>query len=317
MNKKIITTVIGGVLLCGYFGAAFAYTSQDSSVGDANVLGGGDVDTAPASTCIELKSDALRYRATDATTNGEVSVLQDFLVSTSLLKTSVTGYFGLGTMSAVKQFQRKARLSPTGYVGPLTKAKIKEVSCSGDVSFVVGQDQNKKFPSSSSSTLPPLPSQKERERMMNPPVYASSTSGCDAQVRFCPNGTPMARDPSSCVWMESKCGSFVPSTTTPSQGMFAAPPSFYGEGSMFPPRPTSTNQGVVCTMEVRFCSNGSVMARNMTTCEWLTSSCPQGSTGRVIVPEGTSGGGAPSVPAHGVERAVLPGGGGVTPVDVP
>ncbi len=313
MNKKIAVLYIGLLTVFISSSSVYAYTAVDGTVNDANVSTLGDVDTSAVSTCIDLKSDLLRYRSSDASTNGEVSILQDFLASGSFLKSSVTGYFGLGTFSAVKQFQRSVGLTPTGYAGPLTRAKIKTISCSGDVGVPPTQGQRPKIIPPSS--LPPQPPYKQQEVGARPSVYASSTDPfCQGSQRFCPNGSPMPRDPSSCVWMESKCGPAAPGATSSPNRPSAAPPTFYGEGSIVPPRPTSTPRGVFCTMEARLCSDGSVMARNMNTCEWIVSSCPQGSTGRVIVPEGASGGGAPSVPAHGVERAPL---GGGAPVDVP
>jgi hypothetical protein len=89
----------------------------------------GDIDPNAVSTCLDLKSDRLRYKAGDSGTNGEVSELQDFLISISLLKTQITGFFGLSTFQAVKQYQRISGLSPTGYVGPITRAKIKKDTC--------------------------------------------------------------------------------------------------------------------------------------------------------------------------------------------
>jgi peptidoglycan hydrolase-like protein with peptidoglycan-binding domain len=88
----------------------------------------GDVDTASVSTCTDLQNN-LRYRTRDASVNGEVSLLQDFLQAKGYLHTEPTGFFGLMTFQAAKDFQRNVGLSPTGYVGPLTRAKIKVASC--------------------------------------------------------------------------------------------------------------------------------------------------------------------------------------------
>lgn len=87
-----------------------------------------DIDTQPLVECIDLKNN-LRYRSRDANTNGEVSVLQDFLALRGYFDHEPTGYFGVLTLKAVKQFQKENGISPTGFVGPITRAKIKALSC--------------------------------------------------------------------------------------------------------------------------------------------------------------------------------------------
>src|SRR3989344_1050140 len=91
----------------------------------------GDVDPNPtASDCVALQNN-LRYRDRDINKNGEVSTLQDFLQSEGYLNSEPTGYFGLLTFKAVKDFQKANGISPTGYVGPITRAKIKALTCDG------------------------------------------------------------------------------------------------------------------------------------------------------------------------------------------
>ncbi len=87
-----------------------------------------DIDTVTTSSCVALSND-LRYRSRDAQTNGGVSDLQDFLQSKGFLNSEPTGYFGLLTFQAAKDFQRANGISPTGFVGPITRAKIKALSC--------------------------------------------------------------------------------------------------------------------------------------------------------------------------------------------
>ncbi len=90
-----------------------------------------DIDpetTGDSSACVSLQNN-LKHKMRDANTNGEVSILQDFLQSEDYLTSEPTGYFGLATLRAVKAFQKANNLRPTGYVGPLTRAKIKAVSC--------------------------------------------------------------------------------------------------------------------------------------------------------------------------------------------
>ncbi len=93
----------------------------------------GDVDpNGGASSCLTLSAD-LRYKMKDAVVGGDVSDLQDFLISTNLMQGESTGYFGAGTLKAVKLFQKKQGLNPTGFVGPLTRAKVNTLSCSPQV----------------------------------------------------------------------------------------------------------------------------------------------------------------------------------------
>ena len=91
-----------------------------------------DPDPNPTvSDCVTLQSSNLRYKARDINTNGEVSTLQDFLQSQGYLNNEPTGYFGLLTQKAVKDFQKAYGISPTGYVGPVSREKIKTLSCGG------------------------------------------------------------------------------------------------------------------------------------------------------------------------------------------
>lgn len=88
-----------------------------------------DVDTQPAASgCLNL-SNSLRYRTRDAQVNGEVSALQDFLQSKGYLNSEPTGFMGLLTVQAAKQFQQDNGISPTGFIGEVTKAKIRQISC--------------------------------------------------------------------------------------------------------------------------------------------------------------------------------------------
>lgn len=109
-----------------------------------STTGTGDFDpdtqtsTSNSSQCIQLVNN-FRKGTRDAQVNNEVSLLQDFL-STSYqnkrpyLNIEPTGYFGSMTLTAVQAFQRDNGFSQTGYVGPLTREKIKDISCNGGVS---------------------------------------------------------------------------------------------------------------------------------------------------------------------------------------
>lgn len=51
-------------------------------------------------------------------------LLQTILIQEGYLKYRVTGYFGVMTLQAVKQFQRDHAIIPTGFVGVLTRAAL-------------------------------------------------------------------------------------------------------------------------------------------------------------------------------------------------
>ena len=64
----------------------------------------GDIDPNQ-NQCVELKNN-LRLRARDIETNGEVSLLQDFLQEKGLFNGEPTGFFGQMTLRAVQSYQR-------------------------------------------------------------------------------------------------------------------------------------------------------------------------------------------------------------------
>jgi len=85
--------------------------------------------TSPTeSTCVTLPI-SLKYTSRDSSTNGGVSILQTFLAGKGYLNSEATGYFGGMTLAAVKQFQGANGIEQTGYVGPLTRGKIQELTC--------------------------------------------------------------------------------------------------------------------------------------------------------------------------------------------
>src|SRR3989338_2242419 len=93
-------------------------------------------DTAPGE-CVALTRD-LSFASRDSTTNGEVSILQKYLQSANssatgfpYLSTAPTGYFGILTETSVKQFKTDRGILSSGFVGPTTRAKIKELTCGG------------------------------------------------------------------------------------------------------------------------------------------------------------------------------------------
>lgn len=140
-----------------------------------------DIDLdGPASSCVSLQSSSLRYKSRDINTNGEVSTLQDFLQSQNYLNSEPTGYFGILTFKAVKDFQSANGISPTGYVGPITRAKISAMTCSGEVTI---------------------------------PVIPSGPIACTMDAMQCPDGSYVGRSGQKCEF--TKCPTPV-STCLPS-----------------------------------------------------------------------------------------------------
>lgn len=92
------------------------------------VVGLTQFSSAAITTCTTIKKD-LSYRASDTFLTSDVANLQYFLNQTGDLVYYPSGYFGTATLIAVKQFQKSYGISATGYVGPVTKSKIKELSC--------------------------------------------------------------------------------------------------------------------------------------------------------------------------------------------
>lgn len=86
------------------------------------------VSIEDASSCVELTSD-MRYGMKDSQVNGQVSDLQLFLQDKGYLSSDPTGYFGGLTRSAVMKFQVSKGITGNGLVGPLTRGKIKALSC--------------------------------------------------------------------------------------------------------------------------------------------------------------------------------------------
>lgn len=80
--------------------------------------------SASAMTCTNLTKSLARGQE-----NGEVLMLQQFLADGGYLTVKPNGFFGNGTVNAVKKFQIANGMSPVGTVGPATRGKVKEVSC--------------------------------------------------------------------------------------------------------------------------------------------------------------------------------------------
>jgi peptidoglycan hydrolase-like protein with peptidoglycan-binding domain len=92
-----------------------------------------------SSDCLVLTS-YLKFGSSDVTTNKQVSILQGFLSESGYYQGAATGYFGSKTRVAVKAFQSANGISPSGYVGALTSAKVKEISCGDATTPAISSD---------------------------------------------------------------------------------------------------------------------------------------------------------------------------------
>lgn len=159
---------IGAIAIVGLLTTGFVYAQTTGDVDTQNTNGG----------CVSIPTD-LRYRSRDITTDGQVSILQDFLQAQGYLNSEPTGYFGLVTFQAVKSFQQKNGLSPTGFVGPLTRAKIKALTCSdaGNTQPPVG-------------TPTPVATACTQDAKLCPDGSYVSRTGPRCEFAQCPSGTP-------------------------------------------------------------------------------------------------------------------------------
>lgn len=261
MSTKIITrgAVFASLFSCALLVSALTMTPE--SVG-----GQGSIRL----TCTMLQSDLLRYRSSDGITGGEVTQLQNFLVAKGLLNTQPTGYFGLGTFAAVRSYQVKNGLSQSGYVGVLTKAKIKEESCNLPTTQPVtpsatGVDVSKTqtTPGSAQVTGGAAPTPLPIKKIIDIP------SCLTLEYRACPDGTPMPHQ--GCSWYPERCGA----TTTPVQSVpsqtakVTAPPQTVIKQVV----EVSPPKAVACTMVMRLCPDGSAMPRDAG-CGWHPEQCP-------------------------------------------
>ncbi len=79
--------------------------------------------------CTDLQNN-LKFSDRDVNKNGEVTILQKYLKSQGYLSIAPSGYFGTSTLKAVINFQKANNIKPAlGFVGSLTKSKIKDLSC--------------------------------------------------------------------------------------------------------------------------------------------------------------------------------------------
>lgn len=78
--------------------------------------------------CTDLKYD-LYLGLSDSGGDNSVRKLQNYLYNKGYLVISPTGYYGAGTISAIKKLQGANKISQTGRAGPATRTAIRNASC--------------------------------------------------------------------------------------------------------------------------------------------------------------------------------------------
>lgn len=177
------------------------------------------VANASALTCVDLGTNVSRYQE-----NANVRSMQDFLYEKGYLKAVPNGYFGVGTLAALKAYQKANGITQTGTAGPLTRATIKSESCGASATKVTTGATTTKTTTTPStpvttvvaaqpkpvSALPSVPLTKNEQRWKDSdvllrgiyqyfvssrgvwPLPASSTSTSPRELCVAPRVTEMA-----------------------------------------------------------------------------------------------------------------------------
>lgn len=129
--RGLVTGVLMGLLVIAFLVLAGGsmFTPQPASAQVNNTLSANVV--APTS-CV-IFSNNFGYGAYDYSSNGAVSGLQTFLNSQGYFNSAYlgTGHYGSITARAVAQFQASHGIPATGFMGPLTRAAVQQITCGG------------------------------------------------------------------------------------------------------------------------------------------------------------------------------------------
>lgn len=79
---------------------------------------GGPIKDTPSGNRNVTNNLAIRSRG------DQVLLLQKVLIERGFMNVDATGYFGVVTLKAVKDFQKAHNITPTGFVGPITRASL-------------------------------------------------------------------------------------------------------------------------------------------------------------------------------------------------
>lgn len=138
MKYKILFLIFAVTLLVGESASAQLIYVPYNSTASTSVWSTTNTGTTSSTTgCITFSKD-LMIGMRDTWT-GDIVKLQTFLISKRYLAAGLsTGYFGSLTFSAVRSFQAANGIISTGYVGPLTRAKISALTCGTTTTPPVG-----------------------------------------------------------------------------------------------------------------------------------------------------------------------------------
>lgn len=129
--------------------------------------------------CDPIAKNAVLKKGVQDGKNKNVLKLQTYLARAGYLKATPNGYFGLGTHSAVRAFQKKYGFTVTGIVGPYTLAKINELSCSASDSKNKATSPSSSVTKKSSVPAPPVMPPKADDTSSSPDGPAISLFSVD------------------------------------------------------------------------------------------------------------------------------------------
>lgn len=142
MKKYFFSLVFLSILAVPLFSEAVTATSTISST--------------PQNSCPLLTTN-LKEGSRDVNTNGQVTLLQNFLREKGYLNEPSSGYFGKQTKQAVKAFQVANGIDSNGQVGPITRASINLISCNStpplSLSEIINEAKDKAVGESGDSIL--------------------------------------------------------------------------------------------------------------------------------------------------------------------
>ncbi|MDB5244895.1 MAG: subtilase family protease [Parcubacteria group bacterium] len=173
----------------------------------------GDVPpSGTATSCVTLTHNLIRG-SNDITTGGDVSELQDFLQTKGYLAINPTGYFGVLTYNAVRSYQSANGILASGYVGPITRAKINADSCSGTsttpptTSTVPGCVAGQIYSSTTGNDCG-CPVGAIFSSATGNACPTTTVTACTADAKLCPDGSYVSRGGPSCTF--AACPSTIP-----------------------------------------------------------------------------------------------------------
>lgn len=78
--------------------------------------------------CTKLTT-TIGYGVRNVDPKGEVILAQNFLFKAGYLPVKPTGFVGSKTVAAITKFQKDTNIRNTGVLGPITRAKIQQITC--------------------------------------------------------------------------------------------------------------------------------------------------------------------------------------------